>query len=90
MPLNCGEGKGDSLAGRTSRNTARIARTARKVLNFQGFRAGGTIMGYRPPVDRYRAPRQVPTAYRPPRNVVFCKSFSAFGLSRSVRSVFRY
>jgi predicted enzyme related to lactoylglutathione lyase len=43
--------------------------------DFQGFHAGGTITGYRPPVDRYRALRQVPTAYRPPRNVEFCRSF---------------
>jgi hypothetical protein len=43
--------------------------------NFQVFRAGGTIMGYRPPMDRYRAPRQVQTAYHPPRNVEICRSF---------------
>jgi hypothetical protein len=32
MPLNCGEGNGVRLAGRTSQSTARIDRTARKVL----------------------------------------------------------
>ena len=31
MRLNCGEGNGASLAGRTSRNTARITRTVRNV-----------------------------------------------------------
>jgi hypothetical protein len=55
--------------------------------DFQGFRAGGIIMGYRLPVDRYRAPRQVPTAYRPHKIPLFCRSFSAFGLSRSMRSI---
>src|SRR5829696_4757522 len=42
--------------------------------DLQVFRAGGTIMGYRPPVDRYRAQWQVPTAYRPARNVEFCRA----------------
>jgi hypothetical protein len=43
--------------------------------DFQVFRAGGTIPGYRPPVDRYRPPRQMPPAYRPRRNVAFCRYF---------------
>ena len=48
----------------------------RKYCNFQDFRAVGTITGHRPPVDRYRAPRQVPTAYRPRGNLLFSRSFS--------------
>jgi hypothetical protein len=32
MRLNCGEGNGASLAGRTSQSTARIARTAINVV----------------------------------------------------------
>ena len=37
MRLNGEEGNDTSLAGRTSRNTARIDRTARKVLISRGF-----------------------------------------------------
>jgi hypothetical protein len=48
----------------------------RKYCNFQGFRAGGTILGYRPPVERYRAPRQLPTAYRLSKISSVCRSFS--------------
>ena len=44
--------------------------------DFQGLRAVGMISGHRPPVDHYRAPRQVPTAYRPHENVLFCRSFT--------------
>jgi hypothetical protein len=43
--------------------------------DFQGFRAGGIIMGHRPPVDHYRAPRQVPTAYRPSKISSVCRYF---------------
>jgi len=37
MRLNCGEGNGASLAGRTSRNTARIARTVFNVAVRRAF-----------------------------------------------------
>src|SRR5215218_5353754 len=43
--------------------------------DFQGLRAGGTIVGYRPPVDRYRPLSKLPSAYRPRKNVAFCGSF---------------
>jgi hypothetical protein len=49
--------------------------------DFQGFRAGGIITECRPPVDRYRVPREVPTAYRPPRNMAFCRSFILYTVS---------
>ena len=35
---------------------------------------------YRSPVDRYRAPRQVSTVYRPPMNVEFCRSFILYAV----------
>jgi hypothetical protein len=38
-------------------------------------------------VDRYRPPRQVSTAYPPHRIPLFSRSFSAFGLSWSVREI---
>jgi len=37
-------------------------------------------MGYRPPVVRYRALQQVPTVYRPPRNVEFCRAFILYAV----------
>src|SRR5215211_2878053 len=40
--------------------------------DFQGLRAGGTIVGYRLPVDRYRPLSKVPSAYRPRKNAAFC------------------
>ena len=42
---------------------------------FQGLRAGDTIVGYRPPVNRYQPLSKVPSAYRPRKNVAFCGSF---------------
>jgi hypothetical protein len=68
MRLNCGEGNGASLAGRTSRNTARTARIIdnmvicrtfwRSVFFITTTRGDGYIdrsRGYRPRIDRQRS-----------------------------------
>ena len=66
---------GDEPTAYSAENTARIDCTDRKVAILQAFRAIGTITGYRPQVDRYRAPRQVPTTYRPSKISSVCRSF---------------
>ena len=45
--------------------------------DLQGFLAVGTVVGYRPLVDRYRPHTRVSPAYRPPKNLAFCRSFSS-------------
>src|SRR5919107_863992 len=55
--------------------------------DLQGFLTVGTAMSYRLPWDGYRPPRQVPTAYHPHRIPLFCRYFSAFGLSRPLRAI---
>jgi hypothetical protein len=43
--------------------------------DFQGFGADGSITGYRPLMHRYRPLSRVPTAYRPHKIPLFCRSF---------------
>src|SRR5215208_6330640 len=68
MRLNSGEGNGASLAGRTSRNTAR---TVRKVLISRYFLRAVISQG----IDRQWIVTERHGTYRPPRNVEFCRSF---------------
>jgi hypothetical protein len=71
MRLNSGEGNGASLAGRTTRNTARIGRTVRKVLISRYFLRTILPQG----IDRQWIVTERHGKYRPPRNVEFCRSF---------------
>ncbi len=74
MRLNSGEGNGASLAGRTSRNTARIDRTAHNVKFCRTF--VWMIAVRVPPADeRLPTAVSVPTAYRPCNNPAVCSSF---------------
>jgi len=74
MRLNCGEGNGVSLAGRTSQSTDRIARI---IVNMGICRAflrsvlPCVIDGHGMDTDR----KKVPLAYRSRRNVAICNSF---------------
>ena len=79
MPYSLGKQIGSDSAvayyHKTPQITARIVRTVGNALICRSFFAVGTAIGNRPPGDGYRPPSQVPTAYRPPRNVAFCRYF---------------
>jgi predicted enzyme related to lactoylglutathione lyase len=70
MRLNCGEGNGASLAGRTPQNTARIARTARNVAFSRTLLRSILNIAHRPL-------SKVPPADRPSGNEPFCRVFSS-------------
>jgi hypothetical protein len=63
MRLNCGESNSASLSGRTSRNTARIARTIDNVVVCRGFVRSILRAQYRPLMDHYRPHARVPPTY---------------------------
>ena len=80
MRLNSGEGKGASLAGRTSRNTARIDRTARKVLISRYFLREVLSQG----IDRQWIVTERHGKYRP--RIARLGMWIFAGLSSSTRS----
>jgi hypothetical protein len=74
MRLNCREGNGVRLAGRTSRNTARIARTALIALIYSILRVD-VVHSYQLREGRNRPLPQIPTANQARVNPTFCRSF---------------
>jgi hypothetical protein len=70
-----GRERRERCSQKASQKTARIP--APPVMwRFAGFSYGRTAISYRPPVDRYRPPRRIPSADRPPGNELFCRAFS--------------
>jgi hypothetical protein len=76
MRLNCGEGNGVSLAGRTSQSIARIARITVNVAICRTFLRAVLY----PAIARSRLvivrPDHLPPAYRLHRNMAICRYFS--------------
>jgi hypothetical protein len=63
----------DDSCPRGRQNTARIARTVGNVVVCRTFVRSIHGVVNRPLIDRYRPPSEVPTAYRPRGNLLFCR-----------------